>query len=168
MKLVIPQPQRPKMQNYGISTSDDGMLDWAWVSAQMHKSRNYWVCTTRVDGRPHAAPVWGVVLDDVLYFGSSKTSVKGRNLARDPRVVVHLESADDCVIIEGKVFALTDAAILQRMATEYGKKYVSYQPTPEELQSDSTIAYGVAPQVVMAWKESDFPNTATRWVFAAK
>jgi hypothetical protein len=165
MQLTIPQPQRPTMRDYGIASSTDGLLDWAWVSAEMHKSRNYWISTTRPDGRPHASPVWGVVLDDVLYFASSKRSVKGRNLAHNSQVVAHLESGDDCVIVEGAVFPLDDEALLGRMATAYGKKYAPFTPTPEELHGGNNVAYGVAPKIVMAWKENDFPNTATRWVF---
>ncbi len=30
---------------------------------------NYWICTTRPDGRPHSIPVWGFWLDGGLYFG---------------------------------------------------------------------------------------------------
>jgi len=167
MKLTIPTPQRPAMRNYGIATDDEGLLDWSWVSQQIKQSRNYWISTTRPDGRPHAAPVWGVVLDDVIYFGSGSTSVKGRNLSHNPQVVVHLESGDDCVIIEGEVFSVGDASLLQRMASAYGKKYAPFTPTPDELQSKTGSAYGVAPHIVLAWKESDFPKTATRWVFAA-
>jgi len=165
MQLTIPEPQRPRMKDYGVASSEEGMLDWAWVSAEMEKSRNYWINSTRSDGRPHAAPVWGVVVDDVLYFASNKTSVKGRNLAANPNVTAHLESGDDCVIIEGQVFHVEDETLLPRIATVYGKKYAPFTPTPEELDGGTNIAYGVAPKVVLAWKESDFPNTATRWVF---
>ncbi|MEQ8674479.1 MAG: pyridoxamine 5'-phosphate oxidase family protein [Aggregatilineales bacterium] len=165
MQLTIPQAQRPAMQEYGIDSTDEGMLSWAWVREEITKSRNYWVCSTRSDGRPHAAPVWGVVLDDVIYFSSGKGTVKGRNLARNPQVVVHLESGDDCVIVEGAVFTLDDRPLLERMATDYGKKYAPFTPTPEELEVETSVVYGVKPHVVLAWKESDFPKTATRWVF---
>ena len=30
----------------------------------------YWLATTRPDGRPHAMPVWGVLLGEVLWFGT--------------------------------------------------------------------------------------------------
>ncbi|MEI6136703.1 MAG: pyridoxamine 5'-phosphate oxidase family protein [Chloroflexota bacterium] len=32
--------------------------------ARLRTAMNYWIATTRPDGRPHAAPVWGVWLDD--------------------------------------------------------------------------------------------------------
>lgn len=165
MQITIPEPKRPAMQNYGIETADEGMLEWAWVREQITKSRNYWICSTRVDGRPHAVPVWGVVLDDIVYFSSSKNSIKGQNLTHNPRVVVHLESGDDCVIIEGEIFNLTDRPMVERMATDYGKKYAPFTPTADELLVAENFVVGVNPHVVLAWKESDFPKTATRWVF---
>jgi len=79
-----PQPAPPAR----IPTS------WAKVRRRLEQARNYWIVTSRPDGRPHAAPVWGVWLDGRLWFSTSPASVKARNLAADPRVVVHLERAD--------------------------------------------------------------------------
>jgi nitroimidazol reductase NimA-like FMN-containing flavoprotein (pyridoxamine 5'-phosphate oxidase superfamily) len=152
---------RPKMRDYGIATDEKGLMDWAWVDAEMAKSRNYWICSTRPDGRPHAAPVWGVWLDGALYFGTSPTSRKARNLEARPEVVVHLESGDDTVIFEGTVRKEYDREIITKVAKAYGEKYVSYKPTVDELIGMWTLV----PAVAMAWVEHDFPKTATRWDF---
>lgn len=165
MQIVIPQASRPNMKNYGIHETEEGLLDWSWVSQQLIQSKNYWICSTRPDSRPHAVPVWGVVIEDIIYFGTDKNAVKTRNLQANPQVLVHLESGDDCVIIEGEVVETTDFAILEKMASAYPLKYPSFTPTAEELQSN--MNYAVKPSIVMAWKESDFPKTATRWVFEA-
>ena len=79
------------------------MLDWAWADERLAASRNYWIVTADADGRPRAAPVWGVWFDDAVVFGTSPASRKARNLARDPRVVINLESGDEVVILEGEV-----------------------------------------------------------------
>ncbi|HSN73709.1 MAG TPA: pyridoxamine 5'-phosphate oxidase family protein, partial [Anaerolineae bacterium] len=99
-KQPTPQPlaQRPAMQDYGISDEPDGLLPWSFASQRMAAARNYWIGSSRPDGRPHAAPVWGVWLDDVFYFGTVPGSVKARNLAANPALVVHLESGDEVVI----------------------------------------------------------------------
>jgi hypothetical protein len=77
---------RPRFApGYGISDDAEGMLPWSWAVERLTAGRNYWVATTSPDGRPHAMPVWGVWLDDGLWFGTSGRSRKGRNLARDPR-----------------------------------------------------------------------------------
>ena len=167
----MPQPTkakriRPNMPDYGITSEEtEGMLTWEWVDAEMEKSRNYWVCTTRPDGRPHAAPVWGIWLDNHLYFGSAKTAVKSRNIAHDNHVVVHLESGDDTLIIEGVLVSLVDATLRKQVIKAYAKKYPSY-PNDENSEEDpSAIWYRLDPHKIMTWLESDFLNTAAYWVF---
>ncbi|MGH2996297.1 MAG: pyridoxamine 5'-phosphate oxidase family protein [Gaiellaceae bacterium] len=132
------------------------MLPWNWAAERLAAGRNYWVATTRPDGRPHAMPVWGVWLDDSVYFGTSPSSRKGMNLARDPRVVVHLESGDDVVILEGEV---EDTGIDERVADAYESKY-DWRPEP----ADSGW-YRLRPSVAYAWLERDYPRTATRFTF---
>lgn len=151
---------RPNMASYGINADEKGLLEWDWVSTRMKAARNYWISTTRPDGKPHAAPVWGVWMDEALYFGTSPTSRKGRNIAHQPYVVVHLESGDEVVICEGTLTRETNSAILHKMADIYGKKY-PHQPDPEN-EPDGAY-YVLRPEKVMAWIESDYPNTATNW-----
>jgi nitroimidazol reductase NimA-like FMN-containing flavoprotein (pyridoxamine 5'-phosphate oxidase superfamily) len=76
----------------------DNLLSWPEVATRLTAARNYWLCTTTPSGTPHAAPVWGVVTGQTLYLYSERRTVKARNLADDPRVVVHLESGEDVVI----------------------------------------------------------------------
>ena len=58
---VRPVATRPVMPaGYGIPTADSGMLPWRWVDEPLTAARTYWVDTTRPDGRPPVAPVWGV------------------------------------------------------------------------------------------------------------
>ena len=63
---VEPRRRRPPFEGYGLSESEEGMLSWGWAVERLVAARNYWVSTTRPDGRPHAMPVWGVWLDDAL------------------------------------------------------------------------------------------------------
>src|SRR3954467_12923982 len=106
--------ERPSMPTgYGIATGDDGQLPWSWVERECTKSRNYWICTTRPDGRPHAMPVWGLWFDGALVFSTDPASTKGRNLAARPDVVVHLESGDDVVIVEGRVRELASSRLVE-------------------------------------------------------
>jgi pyridoxine/pyridoxamine 5'-phosphate oxidase len=161
-----PAAARPHMPNYGISTQPEGMLTWGSVEEQLTKARNYWICSTRTDGRPHASPVWGVWMDGAVYFGCDRQSRKARNFAENSAVVVHLESGDEAVIIEGQVEEVKDRGILRRMAELYGAKYPPYKPDPDaELLG---LYYVVKPRVAFAWQERDFLKTATRWVFDAE
>lgn len=160
----VPRASRPNMHpDYGIKTSDEGLLDWSWVSEQMEKSHNYWVCSARPDGRPHAMPVWGVWMDETLYFSTGRNSRKGRNLAENPEVVIHLESGNEAVIFEGRVEEVKDVALLRRMAEVYGAKYPGFTPSPEE--EPQNVYYALRPRVAFGWLERDYTNSATRWQF---
>ncbi|HMD94273.1 MAG TPA: pyridoxamine 5'-phosphate oxidase family protein, partial [Trebonia sp.] len=79
----------------------DSNLSWAEVAVRLAVARNYWLTTTSPSGAPHAAPVWGAVIDHTLCLYSERNTRKARNLAADPRLVVHLESGDDVVIVRG-------------------------------------------------------------------
>ena len=150
-------------KGYGVNLDEEGMLSLDWAREQLEKSRNYWVATTRPDGRPHASPVWGIWLDDSVMFGTSRVSRKGRNLADNPEVVVHVESGDDVVILEGRVEELTDRATLVRYADAYEAKY-SFRPNVDT-PGESDVTYRLRPSVLLAWKEQDFLKTPVRWVF---
>ncbi len=155
--------RRPYMRDYGIAGGDEGLMSWDWVDAQMTKSRNYWIGTTRPDGRPHAAPVWGVWFEGALYFSSGEESRKARNFAQQPEIVAHLESGDNVVILEGRVERTTDPDLLTRVNALYLAKYPPYD------MSGGTgvvaFCFSLRPRVALAWQEHDFPNTATRWDF---
>jgi PPOX class probable F420-dependent enzyme len=146
-------------RGYGVPTDASGgeLLPWSWAEEQLTQARNYWICTTRRDGRPHAVPVWGIWFDGAVWFGTSPDSLKARNLARDPRLVVHLESGDDVVILEGRVELSRDADALKRYAEAYEQKY-SHRPS-------EAGAYVLRPSVAQTWTEQDFARNATRWVF---
>ena len=157
-----PRAEAPRMPSgYGVPKDGSGgeRLPWSWAVEQLTAARNYWICTTRGDGSPHAAPVWGIWFDDAVWFGTSPDSLKGRNLARDPRVVIHLESGDDVVILHGEVerFVLNDA-----IADAYNEKY-DYRPDPDETSGEGW--YRLRPRRALAWLERDYPKTATRFDF---
>jgi pyridoxine/pyridoxamine 5'-phosphate oxidase len=115
------------MKGYGIPADRKGMLEWKRVSQQLVESRNYWIATTRPDGRPHTVPVWGVWLDGALHFGTDRRSRKARNLATNQGTVIHLESGDDAVILEGVAEEIADPSIIARIdaATSQSTRCVS-------------------------------------------
>ncbi len=164
---VFPKATRPGMRNYGVSEGEEGMLSWEWVSDRMSGSRNYWISTSRPDGNPHAAPVWGVWVDETLYFGTAPSSRKARNLAQNPNVAVHLESGDEAVILEGVAEELTDPEpkLSEKIIGAYAAKYEDPETGGEFRLGSTEGLKAVRPGVVFAWLERDFPNTATRWIF---
>ena len=143
------------------SGTDDGMLDWDAIERRLAGARNYWVATTRPDGRPHVMPVWGLWLDGGFAFCTDVASRKGRNLATRANVVVHLESGDDVVLLEGRAERLGQSAILERFVEDYDAKYA----VKVDVSNPASGFYMVRPQLVQAWREQDFPSSATRWRF---
>jgi len=124
-------------------------------------ARNYWVSSTRPDGRPHARPVWGVYVNGTVYFGGSPEVRWARNLAKNPAVVVHLESGDQVVILEGTVEKHTEentsAELLTQIDDAYEAKYDMRHGTP---------VWQLKPHVAFAWTR--FPDDTTRWKFESR
>ncbi|MGH2604762.1 MAG: pyridoxamine 5'-phosphate oxidase family protein [Dehalococcoidia bacterium] len=162
-----PTVDRPVMPgSYGVPADNDTVLPWAWAVERLEKAKNYWFSTTRPDGRPHAMPAWGAWLDGVFYFEGSPETRRARNVTKNPAIVVHLESGDEVVILEGEArpAAEPDRALAERLAASFGAKYGEshdYRPAPD--QWDRGGLWAVQPRVAFAW--SEFPKNVTRWRF---
>lgn len=160
------QRSRPDLGASGPIAYDSGMLSWAFVEHRMRTAVNYWIASAGGDGRPHAVPVWGAWLDEAFFFVG--TGRKIRNLRANPQAVVHLESGDEVVIVEGRFeeIGLPSQEFLQRVDEEFVRKYGTYRPS-EHLNGRSTSSFApeglfaVRPQVVIAW--SGMASDATRW-----
>jgi len=66
------------------------------------------LATVRADGRPHVAPVWFDLDRDALLFMTSKDTVKGQNILRDPRVRLSVDDENPpfaFVLIDGAAVA---------------------------------------------------------------
>src|SRR5581483_8401119 len=145
MQTSLPGPPgRPGFDaGYGISEGAAGLIDWTELGRQFAESRNYWIASVTPRGMPHTAPVWGVWVDGVLYFSTGRTSRKGRNLAANPAVTVHLESGDDVYLIEGSVEEEHDPLALERFLDAYERKY---QMRPDLAALDALVL-AVKPRV---------------------
>jgi hypothetical protein len=161
-KSKEPRAGRPTMPAvYRLAKSKRGMMKWAEVGKQLAGSKNYWICTTRKDGRPHAMPVWGFWIDEHVIFGTGRDTVKARNIVQNPQIVVHLESGDDVVVLEctATEIDVTDSEVRARLDKVSRSKYkMPLMVVPE------SVLFRAKPRVVLAWREKDFPKSATRWV----
>jgi len=157
----MPTADRPEIPSaYGVSRSKRGLLPWTWAQERLAAAQNCWVVTVRPDGRPHSVPVWGVWLEDCFFFGG--TGVKARNLATNSAVVVHLERADEVVIVEGTY----DAAFvvepeLRTRLREASKQKYGFGGGDSDGEEESTFV--VRPRMVLGW--SNMLRDATRWRF---
>jgi hypothetical protein len=162
-----PVRDRPRMPDgYGVEQAV-GFLDWEEVESKLRESRNYWLATTRPDGRPHVVPRWGVWLDGVFWYDGDPMTLHSRNLEANSGCVLHLEDGMDVTIVEGR--SIPSDPIIgelgERLAAEYARKYApTYEPEPGSWSDE--IAGGmrkVIPAKVLAW--SEFPKNLTRFTF---
>lgn len=93
------------------------------------------LATVRADGRPHLAPVWYDVDDDgSVVFSTGASTVKGRNLTRDPRASLCVD--DDrppfsFVVLEGTVEISDDLAEVRHWAKRLGGRYMGAERAEE-------------------------------------
>jgi Pyridoxamine 5'-phosphate oxidase len=163
----MPRSSRPLLpEGYGVPETDEGMVPWSWATEQLTNARNYWFCTTRPDGRPHAMPAWAVWLDDSLYFDGSPETRRGRNLAQNPAITVHLESGDHVVVLEGEALepGKPSPELAARLVAAFEAKYAeSHNYHPEPNSWDEGGLWRLQPKVAFGWTE--FPKALTRWRF---
>ena len=62
-----------------------------WREFLAFGTRTAKVATVRANGSPHVAPVWFVLDGNDLVFTTGKDTVKGRNLLRDPHVMISVD-----------------------------------------------------------------------------
>ena len=131
------------------------------LAQRFDTERTWWLATTRPDRRPHTMPVWGVTWEHQLIFSTGPVSVKGRNLAANNAIMLHLESGDDVAILEARAELIEPATLTADFVATYEAKY-DFAPDP----ADPKGAFFVAqPIILLAWNESRFAETAARWTF---
>ncbi|HVB00919.1 MAG TPA: pyridoxamine 5'-phosphate oxidase family protein [Acidimicrobiales bacterium] len=138
---------------------------WSEVIALLSPTRNYWLNTINPDNSPHVSPVWGAVYSERLHFYTSRTTVKARNLTRDSRAVLHLESAEDVVIVHGFTEDLGEPSLSSAVMAALDTKYdepgdVDYLPRGNQ---SFDVLYRFEPQTALLWRLADFETSQRRW-----
>ena len=161
-KLIIPEAVLPKtIPGYKLPETPENSLDWAFVAEQMHSARFYWISTVNRKWQPHAVPLWGIWYENRVHLEGSPKTAWAKNAIGNPDVAVHLPSAEQVVLIEGKAQFLEgadlDPAIWKIIDTLYQTKYQLDHGSPWIV---------IHPRNVLAW---DNPNlkSMTRWHFAS-
>ena len=159
---MFPEPRRPSLSGY--IPDEKKLLPWKWVDQRMARARNYWI-VTHSSGFPSARPVWGLWWSPRLAFSTG--GAIARHVVKDPRVQIHLESADELVILEGTAQQNPSAEDTTRWTEEYASKYNwDTPPGPGEI-------FVVQPDRILAWlcdstgldDGASFLNSATEWKF---
>lgn len=142
-----------------------GLKPWSWALDRLEKSHNYWISTTRPDGRPHLMLVWGIWWQEAFWFSTGPQTRKAKNITAHAHVVIGTEAADEAVILEGVPQEIKDRSVWKRLVEIYNAKYGgNLEPL---LISSGGNVYRVEPRVCFAQDEhaEDFVQSVTRWHF---
>jgi len=86
------------------------------------------VWTSNPDGSPQVSVVWFITSGDEIVFGTDARSVKARNIAHDPRVILSIEDTERNergfqrhLVIRGRAIVEQgpDPALMDRLARKY-------------------------------------------------
>ncbi|MFI0819393.1 PPOX class F420-dependent oxidoreductase [Streptomyces sp. NPDC021098] len=98
-----------------------------WQKFLSEGTRTGKLATVRADGSPHLAPIWFLLDGDDLVFNTGQDTVKGRNLAREPRVSLCVD--DDrppfsFVTVRGRAELSDDLGEVREWATRIAARYM--------------------------------------------
>src|SRR3954465_14078075 len=123
----------------------DGLppVDWAAIVAKLAagsapapdavNSRTTWLSTVNEDGSPHVTAVGALWLDDAFWFQTGASTLKARNVARNPRCSIAVSIRDADVVVEGDAVRVTEPAAVARIAKAWAD-----QGWPEEPDESGT------------------------------
>ncbi len=160
-----PIASRPHMPGYGLLGSEEGsgLLPWGWATERLESSHDYWLATRWPDGRPHVMPVWGVWLEDMVWFSSSGSSRKTKNLAHNPTAVITTDNPLQPVVLEGDVDRIAAPPLLESFVDTVNRKYeTDYSVSFFE----RSACFRLSPRWAFGLSEGDFTGSPTRWTFA--
>jgi hypothetical protein len=162
-----PLPSRPHWPDAleKLPADNAGLKNWLWALERLEKSHNYWIATSRPDGRPHLMLVWGIWWQDAFWFTTGPRTRKARNIAARPHVVIATEAADEAVILEGVPEEIEDRLAWKEFAKIYNNKYGG--DIEAILVGCEGNVYRVEPRVAFAQDEhaTNFAESVTRWHF---
>ncbi|MEV6305547.1 PPOX class F420-dependent oxidoreductase [Actinoplanes sp. NPDC051861] len=110
------------------------MTDAEWRSFLTSGTRTGKLATTRADGSPHVVPIWFVLDGDDVVFNTGETSVKGRNLARDPRATICVDeevAPYAYVIVRGRATLSSDLGGMREWSTRIAERYMGAERADE-------------------------------------
>jgi hypothetical protein len=139
-----------------------GHIPWSNVDRRLASMREIWIATASPKGRPDAVPVWFWWDGEVAYFTCKAGTVKPRNIAHEPNVVLHNGDGTDPIILKGRAERVIDPAERERVGAAYREKYVDpASGTPAPLTDEDDV-YRVTPRRISAWSYST-AATKTDW-----
>ncbi len=121
------------------------------------------LATVREDGRPHVVPIWYGLDGDNLVFTTGESSIKAKNMKRDPRVSISIDDQTppySFVTIEGTISFSKDPEEMLYWATRIGERYMGEDQAEafgKRNASEGEVLVTVKPVKIMSF------NDVTAW-----
>jgi hypothetical protein len=137
----------------GYVDNPKSFVTWEYVVQRLSESKNYWLASTRPNGRPHVVPRWGVFVDEKFYYDGSPNTRHARNIAENPYVSLHLEDGDQAIIAEGTSAPAGKPAreLAEKLSAAFCAKYKEHGYAPQPEQWDEGGLFVFSPKKVLAW-----------------
>ena len=159
----MPRRVRPKFpREWHVPNDPKLWITWAHANDKLAREKVYWISTASLQGRPHAAPVWGIWKANRFFFETAPNSTKGRNLSKNQNLVVHVQDGNDTVILEGNARKEKRSEELSELKKDYTRKY---QYTPDWSNERSQIVFRVEPRIAHAWKAPRMHRSLVKFIF---
>jgi hypothetical protein len=97
----------------------------SWVAES-----NTWLSSVGPTGAPQTTRVWFAVVDDRAWISTGDTSIKWRNLSRDPRITLAFDGRD-AGVITGTATLHTPAADFPEVVAALAAKYNGWDATAD-------------------------------------
>ncbi len=130
-----------------------------WAERHLENAHNYWLATTRPDGRPHLVPIWGVWLGE-RFWCATFAGVKVENIAAQPTVVLTTETPREVVLLDGRCSRVSEGDLPPGYAATFEAKY---GPGWSGVGEPTAIHLCIVPTHARAWRESDASQPPARW-----
>src|SRR5271165_1787248 len=107
------------------------LVDWSTIAGRLTRGvaqapgsggpdrHTSWLATINRDGSPHITGVGALWFDGGFWFETGEQTLKGRNLARDPRCTLSLATHDFDLVMEGEAEKISDPATVATMAEQW-------------------------------------------------
>ncbi|MGW5263557.1 PPOX class F420-dependent oxidoreductase [Microbispora sp. NPDC004025] len=103
------------------------MTEAEWREFATSGTRTGKLAVTRADGRPHVTPIWFALDGDDVVFTTHESSVKARELRREPRAALCVDDQRppySYVMVEGEATLSDDLDEVRHWATVLGGRYM--------------------------------------------
>ena len=144
-----------------MSRRDQIKMDEAELSAFLAEQLTVICASNGKDGWPHLMPLWFVVRDGELWAWTYAKSQKVKNIERDPRVTLQVETGTEYAELRGVMIKATvefhrDLETVTALGTEIFERYGAGQTGPEFLevvraQAAKRVGLRFVPESIASW-----------------